>query len=78
LLPSCVGLADGGGVLVLFLRRHQIALGTFNSHALFSNFSFQSRACMSGFVPASFEGPNFKGALIEFRLDLGAPFGYRF
>jgi hypothetical protein len=30
-----------------------------------------------GFVATIFERPNFKGALIEFLLDLGSPFGCR-
>jgi hypothetical protein len=45
---------------------------------LFDDFVFESGATVFGLVATVFQGPNFKGALIELSFDLGAPFGYRF
>jgi hypothetical protein len=45
---------------------------------LIDDFVFETCARVFGFVAPVFEGPNFKGALIELFLDLGAPFGCRF
>jgi hypothetical protein len=45
---------------------------------LFDGLDFETRARVFGFVATVLERPNFKGALIELFLDLGAPFGCRF
>ena len=44
---------------------------------MFDDFIFEPRARVFCLVATVFEGPNFKGALIELSLDLSAPFGYR-
>jgi hypothetical protein len=45
---------------------------------LFDDLVFKTRAKVFGFIATVFEGPNFKGALIELCFDLGAPLRYGF
>jgi hypothetical protein len=44
---------------------------------LFDDLIFEPSACVFCLVATIFQGPNFKGALIELSFDLSAPFGYR-
>jgi hypothetical protein len=45
---------------------------------LFDNLVFETRAIVFGVIATVFEGPNFKGALIELCFDLSAPLRYGF
>src|SRR3989442_12530980 len=75
LFAGGVGFANRGGVFIRLLCRHQVSIGAFGALPLFKDFGFQASAFVAGAVAACFQGANFKGALIEFLFDLGAPLG---
>ena len=73
LFAGRVGFTNCGRVFVGFLGGHQISIGALGPLLLIENLFFQAGAFMKSQIATFFEGPNFKGALIELFFDLGAP-----